>query len=532
MSCSLSDEELWSGIDRNAPEVTEHMTRCPSCRSRAKQFQIGIKAVAAASTPAAPPLPSKIGPYAIRRRLGEGGMGIVYEGEQETPKRLVAVKVIRGGPAADEYRVRMFQREAQTLARLRHPAIAAVYEAGRTGDGQHFFAMELIRGEPLNEYVRDRAIPRGGRLALFRKICDAVNYAHQRGVIHRDLKPTNILVDPDGNPKILDFGLARITDPDAARTTATDVNRIMGTLPYMSPEDARGDLEEMDVRSDIYSLGVLFYELLTDQLPYTVKRAALPQAVRTICEEHPRKPATIDRTLRGDLETICLKALEKEPGRRYQSAALFAEDIERYQTDQPILARRASGLYQLRKFVVRHRLFVIFALSSIVLVTLARLWVDRIDEGRRADIVRTRELLELREAVVEYEFAELLCLESGRYDKAEQKYRNALAVFQRLGQDERSGPALVGLGTLLLKRTNPTEKDYGDAEQFLDAALGIFESKPGAWITQRRFALEGLRTLYGADVWDEPDLLDDVQQELAALDAGAPRGDRDPLPPP
>lgn len=526
MTCKLSDEELWSGLDRNAPEVADHIAQCEICRTRAAEFSAGIAAVAKAARPPEPPLPTQIGSYLIRRRLGEGGMGIVYEAEQQTPKRAVAIKIVRGGEFVDEYRVRLFQREAQTLARLKHPAIAAIYEAGRTEDGQHFFVMELVPGVPLTEFARDRGPAKRERLELFRKVCDAINYAHQRGVIHRDLKPTNILVDSEGNPKILDFGLARISDPEVSlMSTLHDVGRLMGTLPYMSPEEARGDTDAIDVRSDVYALGVVLYELMTGQLPHAVKRKALPEAIHMISQEPPRRPGTIDRTLRGELETIILKALEKDPDRRYQTAALLSEDIGRYLTNQPILARRASGFYQLRKFVVRHRLSVGFAVASIIVVSAARVWVDRTMEQGEARFIREMfDKNELAEAITQAQYAELLH-ENGRLDEAEPKYRRALAAFQRLREDNRAGPVLVSLATLLIQRDEPSDKDYEDAEVFFVDALDLFRRDPLKWHEGRRKALEGLHVLYGPDVFDVPDELGAVEAELRELDANLQKRD-------
>ncbi|HEU0173509.1 MAG TPA: protein kinase [Blastocatellia bacterium] len=342
--------------------------------------------------------PTFIGSYRILRKLGEGGMGVVYEAEQQHPRRSVALKIIRGGRLMSDYQVKLFQREAQALARLKHPGIAAIYEAGRTDEGQHYFIMELVRGAPLLDYVKGNRLtgtqaPSGvrRRLELFLKICEAISYAHQRGVIHRDLKPANILVADEsesfdgaspvgGEVKVLDFGLARITDDEGAGASGvSEAGQIRGTLPYMSPEQLRGDPGEIDVRADVYALGVILYEMLTERLPYDLEHATAPQAIRIICEEAPKptvrmlsetrdrkngKTGRIDR----DVETIVFKALEKEPERRYRSAAAMAEDVTRYLTNQPIHARPPSALYQFRKLVARHK--APFALSAAVFALL------------------------------------------------------------------------------------------------------------------------------------------------------------------
>jgi tetratricopeptide (TPR) repeat protein/predicted Ser/Thr protein kinase len=318
----------------------------------------------------APQLPARIGRYRIIRLLGEGGMGAVYEAEQDQPRRSVALKVIRGVWANPEL-LRRFELESQTLGRLHHPGIAQIYEAGSVDAGsgiQPFFAMELIHGKPLIEYADAKDLNIRQRLTLMIQVCEAVLHAHQHGIIHRDLKPGNILVDESGQPKVLDFGLARVTDSDTEATRQTDMGQLLGTLAYMSPEQVMADPLALDTRSDVYALGVVLYELLAGKLPYTLTRQ-LHEAVRTIQEVDPVPLGAVNRMYRGDVETIAAKALEKDKTRRYSSAAELAGDIRRYLEDQPITAKPASTSYQLRKFARRHRTLV--AGTAIVFAVLA-----------------------------------------------------------------------------------------------------------------------------------------------------------------
>lgn len=316
-------------------------------------------------------LPSTIGRYRIIRLLGEGGMGAVYEAEQENPHRTVALKVIRAGYTSVEM-LRRFENEAQALGRLQHPGIAQIYEAGtaETPFGrQPYFAMELVRGQTLLAYCDKHRLSVRQRLELFVNICDAVQHAHQRGLIHRDLKPANILVDESGQPRILDFGLARLTDSDAQATRQTDVGQILGTLAYMSPEQVLGDPEALDTRSDVYALGVILYEMLASKGPYEIGRQ-IHEAVRTIREQEPSRLSSVNRVYRGDIETIVAKALEKDKTRRYASSAELAADIRRHLHDEPIVARPPTTTYQIQKFARRNKALVTGVAAVFVVLVL------------------------------------------------------------------------------------------------------------------------------------------------------------------
>lgn len=310
-------------------------------------------------------LPESIGPYRILGLLGEGGMGRVFEAQQSDPERRVALKVIRG-PFASEEQKRRFATEAQALAWLNHPGIATVFESGTAevhGRECPYLALERVEGEPLDSYLANHSPALNERVQLIARICDAVHHAHQKGVVHRDLKPANVLVDRDGRPKVLDFGIARLTDT-SSNESHTATGALLGTLAYMSPEQFKGSSAAIDARSDVYALGVLLFEALCGQRPFKLEGLPLHEAAQLVTDEDAPLLSTLEVHLRGDLETIAAKALESERGRRYPSAADLAADLRRFLEHEPIEAVRKTTIYKLRKFTRRNRWIVAGTLST------------------------------------------------------------------------------------------------------------------------------------------------------------------------
>jgi serine/threonine protein kinase len=348
---------------------------------------------------------SQIGPYKLLEQIGEGGMGTVWMAQQSEPvKRLVALKLIKAGMDSRQVIAR-FEAERQALALMDHPNIARVLDAGATSAGRPYFVMDLVRGVPITQYCDERHLTPRQRLELFVPVCQALQHAHQKGIIHRDLKPSNVLValyDGRPVPKVIDFGVAKAAgQPLTEQTLVTGFGNIVGTLEYMSPEQAELNQLDIDTRSDIYSLGVLLYELLTGSPPFSRKdleNAGMLEMLRVIREQEPAKPSTklstaeglhtlaanrgtepakLTKLVRGELDWIVMKALEKDRHRRYETATGLAEDLQRYLADEPVAACPPSLGYRLRKLLRRHRRRVAVAVAIAALLLMAGLFAFR-----------------------------------------------------------------------------------------------------------------------------------------------------------
>ena len=467
-----------------------------------------------------PPTPRTIGPYTIGERLGEGGFGAVYAAAQEGEiSRRVAIKLLRPGAASAQVLAR-FRRERHILALMKHPNIAQVYDAGETADGRPFIAMELVEGPTITRYCDERKLGIRQRLGLFRQVCHAVQHAHTKGVIHRDIKPSNVLVaTDDGRPvvKVIDFGIARPTDPNRhAPTVETTDRQLIGTPSYMSPEQARGS-DDIDTRSDVFSLGVVLYELLAGLLPIdpdALKGKSASDVDRIINQEDPPSPSTrigrssqtrsaiaaqrstapadLTRMLRGELDWVVMRCLQKNPDRRYQTAADLDADIERHLAGAAVLAAPPSAAYRLRKFVRRHRLPV--AVGTGVLSSLAiGLGATLFALGE----ARAQERLARREATRSGAFAKLFVedvigavhpTESGGQDlrmsevlkQAEMRLDSITDSSVRADVQLQIGRMMLGLG------------EYQRAYDHFKAALPLREKDPYATPEDRAMPYAGM----------------------------------------
>jgi serine/threonine protein kinase/tetratricopeptide (TPR) repeat protein len=444
---------------------------------------------------------TRIGPYELLQQLGEGGMGVVWVAEQEQPvKRRVALKVIKPGMDSAQV-IRRFSAERQALALMDHTSIAKVLDAGTTPDGRPYFVMELVKGVPITKYCDELNLPLRERLGLFVPVCQAIQHAHQKGIVHRDIKPSNVLIAiQDGKPvpKVIDFGVAkalhqRLTD----RTMYTEIGAIIGTLEYMSPEQAELSALDIDTRADVYALGVLLYELLTGTTPLDrsrLRQAAFEEMLRIIREVEPPKPSTrlvaskealanlaarrrtdparLTKEVRGELDWIVMKALEKDRTRRYETASGLSRDVEHYLADEPVEACPPSTLYRLRKFARKHRAVMATATAFVALLAAGALvstW--QAVKATKAEILavhaREEEALQRQKAEEQRSKAEA----------AERQAKAALEAETRVRKQLRV--ALDSLTDDVVERLFARQPTLGETEKaFLRKVLTLYEEFP------------------------------------------------------
>ena len=451
---------------------------------------------------------SRIGPYKLLQQIGEGGMGVVFMAEQTHPvRRPVALKIIKPGLDTRQVFAR-FEAERQALALMDHPNIAKVFEAGTTSaepgsvsPGRPYFVMELVRGTPITKHCDDHHLTPRQRLELFIPVCQAVQHAHQKGIIHRDLKPSNVLValyDSKHVPKVIDFGVAkavggRLTD----KTLYTDFGAVVGTLEYMSPEQAEPNQIDIDTRSDLYSLGVLLYELLTGTTPFERKRlraAAMLECLRIIREEEPQKPSTrlstadqmpsvaanrglepkkLTGVVRGDLDWIVMKCLDKDRDRRYETANGLALDLQRYLADEPVLASPPGVAYRLRKFARRHPAAAAFTMvSTVAALALGGLFVAQFYNTRlaaaNAQLQVTSDQLAIANVELSDSSAKLKkALEEAQFQRTQTRrylYVSQFTLAEKAQQEGRIGRVMQLLRSVIPE--NPDQEDLRGFEWY------------------------------------------------------------------
>jgi len=445
--------------------------------------------------------PKQIGQYHLSRVIASGGMGTVFEGVQENPRRSVAIKVIKGSDVSEKAISRLMY-EAQMLARLRHPGIAEIYEAGtyeEHGMAVPFFAMEYIpNAKTITEYANLRKLSVDERLELFLQVCDAVNFGHQRGIVHRDLKPDNILVDSHNRVRIIDFGLARATDSDLRQTNVqTEVGQIIGSLQYMSPEQFEADSRDLDIRSDVYSLGVVLYELLSGSLPYDLSAKKVFEIACIVREKDPPPLSKSGTKVADEIDIILQKCLRKEREMRYQTAYGLRQDISRYLSGDAIVARSPSLAYQMKIFTRKNKLLVsAFATAFIVLIAgviISTTLLVQVSKERERAVLESEKakkangfLANIFETAVPIGFGEPVPI-SQLLDKSSKMLEDAFPDDPEIEADIMHS---LGMGYLWCE-------EYDEAREHLNHALSLRKETLGESHSKTKTSLEALSKLSG-----------------------------------